>query len=93
MLGINKDPEGKDLPEMAFPLGQIIPGQPNKLTGEQSFMVITQPGMSLRDWFAGMAIMVRHSATFEDHASAETFAGYCYHIADAMMKARKEVKP
>ena len=43
-------------------------------------------GMSLRDWFAGQALcsMVRYNSTPEHAAKT------AYHIADAMIEARKE---
>jgi hypothetical protein len=50
-------------------------------------------GMSLRDWFAGQALMSMLSAP--DKISDSTFevaAGLSYQFADAMIKARK-VKP
>jgi hypothetical protein len=54
------------------------------------------PGMTLRDWFAGQIIgrmaTLRESSGTEDVAVAEmtddAMAGYCYELADAMMKAR-----
>ena len=52
-----------------------------------------QPGMSLRVWFAGQALMSMLSAP--DKISPNTFsiaAGLSYQFADAMLEARK-VKP
>jgi hypothetical protein len=47
-------------------------------------------GMSLRDWFAGMAL----SGTIETNASADDarFAQWAYNVADAMLAARKDTK-
>ena len=46
------------------------------------------PGMSLRDWFAGMAItpIEWRIGTFD----ADEIAARCYQLADAMLAARKE---
>jgi len=43
-----------------------------------------EPGMSLRDWFAGMAI-----ARFES-GNDEECAQWCYELADAMIAARSK---
>jgi hypothetical protein len=55
-------------------------------TGEQ--VVREQfPGMSLRDWFAGLAL---NGMLSDPNLSAEPeeFADYAYRHADAMLKAR-----
>ena len=49
------------------------------------------PGMSLRDWFAGMALQ----GTIQPHGAGEggyrrVLAANCYATADAMLAARKE---
>ena len=44
-------------------------------------------GMSLRDWFAGQAIAGMMSK--EPWFSAENCAKAAYHVADAMLEARK----
>ncbi len=48
----------------------------------------TSEGMTLRDWFAGMALQgtLADSELTGDH---ETFAYDAYKFADAMMKARE----
>jgi hypothetical protein len=51
-------------------------------------------GMSLRDWFAGQALMSMLNAP--DKISDSTFtvaAGLSYQFADAMIEARKKVQP
>ena len=47
-----------------------------------------QAGMTLRDWFSGMAITCIEGrlGTFD----AEEIASRCYQLADAMLAARKE---
>ena len=47
------------------------------------------PGMSLRDWFAGQALLTNECRNWPSVASAAEAA---YNFADAMIKAR-EVKP
>ena len=42
-------------------------------------------GMSLRDWFAGMAM----SNGYTEISSAQEIAAWSYQIADAMLEARK----
>jgi hypothetical protein len=42
-------------------------------------------GMTLRDWFAGQAL-----ASFRRPINAEEDARRAYHLADAMLAARKE---
>lgn len=49
-----------------------------------------QPGMSLRDWFAGQAIRARWNSG--EPMSAEDAAHFAYQLADAMLAAR-EAKP
>ena len=50
-------------------------------------------GMSLRDWFAGMAVQGMLASGRWDHKeSAEQFAGLCFRIADAMI-AQQRTQP
>ena len=44
----------------------------------------TYPGMSLRDWFAGMALQ----GAFLEMSSESKIAKSCYLLADAMIAAR-----
>ena len=48
-----------------------------------------QPGMSLRDWFAGMFIQGGDPMEF-DIRDRHVVAKYAYMMADAMLAARKE---
>ena len=55
----------------------------------------TYPGMSLRDWFAGMAITMVGEQCGNDplmhgETPAEKYARQCYKMADAMLAARGE---
>lgn len=47
-------------------------------------------GMTMRDWFAGMALQGYFAAPYTPHLNAanKETAEYCYEIADAMLKAR-----
>ncbi len=50
----------------------------------------TTPGMSLRDWFAGMALQGQADRFSHPHRHRELLAKDCYDIADAMIAARRE---
>lgn len=65
-----------NLDEPAFPL-PISQTQPD------------QKGMSLRDWFAGMAIGAPCMKEVRVDCGFEKVAADCYAIADAMIEARK----
>lgn len=45
-------------------------------------------GMSLRDWFAGMALQGLLAADQPCEWNLEKVAGYAYKMADAMLKGR-----
>ena len=51
-----------------------------------------QTGMSLRDWFAGLAMQGELASQDSENIieSLELLASYAYEVADAMMKARDE---
>lgn len=50
-------------------------------------------GISLRDWFAGMALQGHiASDTMDFNCNEEMHAKYAYRCADAMLKAREEIK-
>ena len=53
-----------------------------------------QHGMTLRDWFAGQALVSLYASkeVQENEWGDELIADLCYDMADAMLKAR-EVKP
>jgi hypothetical protein len=49
-----------------------------------------QPGMTLRDWFAGQALAGYFAAPDTPHkCGGKREAEYCYAIADAMLAARE----
>lgn len=69
----------------AFPFGQI-----SETTG-QPVNGFYDPGMSLRDWFAGLAMQGLLAAQihgFNDRPANGPFASMAYEMADAMLKAR-----
>lgn len=47
-------------------------------------------GMTLRDYFAGQALVGTISATFAETWGPEHIAGQCYYLADAMLKEREK---
>ena len=49
-------------------------------------------GMSLRDWFAGMALQGKATRLNNPHEHRDILSSDCYDVADAMLAAR-EVKP
>ena len=57
-----------------------------------SYDVPPQDGMSLRDWFAGMALGARVASGHRVGKSAHDIASDCYDYADAMLNARKATK-
>jgi hypothetical protein len=58
--------------------------------GDSAWIKIA-PGMSLRDWFAGMALghIPALLDVSDENASCENIAGHAYQIADAMLAARE----
>ena len=79
----------------AFPQQAFINTNGQVVTADDYFPDAS--GMSLRDWFAGMALQGIASIK-EDRPTvlrASTIALDCYHIADAMLVARqaKEESP
>jgi|688.fasta_scaffold265185_5 hypothetical protein len=71
----------------AFPFGQI-----SELTG-QPINGFFEPGMTLRDWFAGQALSGMMANSYY-HESGIVPIKDCYHFADAMIAEReKGVKP
>ena len=54
-----------------------------------------QEGMSLRDWFAGQALVgdYAHLGSCRDKSHAEKAAARYYMIADAMLAERAKVRP
>ena len=76
--------ETKDTRGSAFPSEQH---ECQDNTWNQTF----DPGMTLRDWFAGMVLGGQWDGRFPDDISPSTVqrvAEACYEIADAMLKER-----
>jgi len=48
--------------------------------------------MSLRDWFAGLALAGIHASVYGGEPDIEKIAKYSYEQADAMLEARKGAK-
>jgi uncharacterized protein YfaT (DUF1175 family) len=73
----------------AFPHGEIIASQYDSAGNFSGNMLHHEStGMSLRDWFAGMAL----SGLYDDpkfDGSHKDAATCCYAVADAMLEARK----
>jgi hypothetical protein len=57
---------------------------------ENAYMVSTQQGMTLRDYFASKAMQGLLTAEIVGEYSNEHVADIAYRIADAMLKAREE---
>ena len=57
---------------------------------DNTYIPIAEGGMSLRDWFAGMALQGQAHRFSPPHKYRELLAQDCYEIADAMLAARKE---
>jgi hypothetical protein len=51
-----------------------------------------QSGMSLRDYFAGQALVGYLANPNGDYPPASDIVGYCYDVADWMLKERTKVK-
>jgi len=86
MAGIKKEVEdgGEALPEVQYPPlgGKRSDGGP-AFPGQNRVWYFY--GMSLRDWFAGMAL----TNYFGEDPSAECIAKRCYGVADAMIRERE----
>jgi hypothetical protein len=52
-------------------------------------LYMASSGMTLRDWFAGMALQGQAHRFAHPHEHRELLASDCYDIADAMIAARK----
>lgn len=71
--------------------GHAFPTQTWEYDGGNQVLQYQEPGMSLRDWFAGLAMQgwIVDSMRF-DEASIKRAAQFAYAMADAMLKAREE---
>jgi len=67
----------------AFPVTQFV-------DDPLSLVESTHRGMSLRDWFAGQAILavLTTNASYSAHFNTSTLAQAAYEIADAMIAER-----
>jgi len=66
------------------------PAFPDPLRADPSETIDdSQLGMSLRDYFAGQALVACMDSVFRDDGSANDAAPLCYKWADAMLKARE----
>jgi len=74
----------------AFPFDEVVIMESGKLKG--THQKEWQMGMSLRDYFAGMALQTCVSKEYMEVLSAEQIAEMiaegCYRIADAMLEER-----
>lgn len=52
-------------------------------------MVQQMPGLSLRDYFAGQALAGLVASDNSNWGGCEDAAGWCYEMADAMLRARE----
>ena len=48
------------------------------------------PGMSLRDWFAGQALIALMSSNEYGHLTSDRFPEFAFEVADAMIAARNK---
>ena len=62
---------------------------PSYHMGEGVYMS-PHPGMSLRDWFAGMTLAGMNANPLWDEQEIETIAAYAYSQADAMLTERSK---
>lgn len=65
----------------AFPVPEVR-------TGNDAVIQYAQPGMTLRDWFAGQQMM-RIGTGWPNEENMRLIAANCYAMADAMLKARE----
>lgn len=74
----------------AFPTH--VPEAPLMADGQPSEPAFTQPGMTLRDWFAGRAMQASYllhmDGTRNVDKTAAALASEAYAVADAMLAAR-----
>ena len=56
----------------------------------ETSLAILNPGMSLRDWFAGQALVGLLACPEDSCGTVKTMAGIAYEYADAMLEARKK---
>lgn len=79
----------KDTGGWAFPTQGFGPGGGVSTAFSGGGGMVQWPGMTLRDWFAGMAVqgLIANKAN-PLHFQPKDDAAYCYSLADAMLKER-----
>lgn len=65
--------------------GSAFPSLPMEYETPDGVVKMASQGMTLRDWFAGMAL-----AQLRDDVPAGAAAEYAYKVADMMLKQRAE---
>lgn len=77
----------------AFPRPPFTPWTRHDNAADAGFASTGHPGMSLRDWFAGQAIMGwaagRNRPMEHEACEPASVARSCYVYADAMLRARE----
>jgi hypothetical protein len=69
----------------------MIPAFPSRIENEHGVSFF-EPGMNLRDWFAGQALAMTIAAYVNLPESADLLARRCYMIADAMLAERERAR-
>lgn len=69
--------------------GQAFPRQAY-MNNDYSYVDQGDCGMTLRDWFAGMALQGILAKQYGDYVFPDDVSRECYSYADAMIKARGE---
>ena len=68
----------------AFPVKEYVDAKPGDITWGMHH------GMSLRDWFAGMAMLGELSADVNDELKEEIVCQRAWNMADAMLKEKEK---
>lgn len=67
--------------------GQAFPRQQWEYDGQNNVLQYQEEGMTLRDYLAASAMQ---QLVVHNHAEHDGIAKTCYHMADAMLKARAQ---
>lgn len=72
--------------------GAAFPVEFNHIPKGSTLTTSNHPGMSLRDWFAGMAMgsVIQTSVRLGIAKTDEDISSYCYGLADAMIREREK---
>ena len=75
----------------AFPMSCFYEGAADEIQppGEMPYEQELR-GMSLRDWFAGMALAHPYAQGDDTHMNANKAAAWAYELADAMLAEREK---